>query len=221
MCFDFTLVTSPHGSSLSLPTTPLPLILVATDDLNNLFEPYTTYTSTWPDEGGPDYAIQFGEVIDGFATVRVAAMNYIEQSWCHATLDTIVAVDEYGAFQIPGVPWRGLGTGRTDPVHGSELQNLLVEPFTISGYLAPDGQNAIVTLDDVLLDYRLAGKGCDLHDLDVFNFMCPDGEICCMDMSTGPTITEPSSITSIEYIAQDNCHARCPTSADNPDCTLP
>jgi hypothetical protein len=194
---------------------------VRVEYLNNLFQLFEYSSTAWPDEGGPDFAFQVGEVIDGQASVRVAAVDSSEQSWCHATLETVVAVDEYGAFQIPGVPWRGLGSGKTDPVHGSDLQNLLVAPFTISGYLAPDGQNAIVTFDDVLLDYRLSGGDCGEDDWPVFDFECPDGEICCMDVSTGPTITEPSPITSLEHIAQDNCHARCPTSADNPDCTLP
>jgi hypothetical protein len=189
------------------------------DNLHYLFDPWRVFWNLFSGTaGGPNFAIQFGVITDGTASVRIAAANDYEQSWCHATVDTVVKVDDHGAFQILGVPWRGTG----NPSKYGDFRNLLVAPFTISGHLAPDGQNAIVTLDDVLLDERLyAGECAPTDKYSFFLSQCPDGEICCMDMSTGPTITEPSPLASIEHIAQDNCHARCPTSADNPDCVLP
>lgn len=220
LCFDFSLMTTSHGSPTTLPSTPLPVMQINVKNFFYIFD----YSQYWYDlvlggtSGGPNFAIQIEQVVNGQASVRVAAVNDSEQSWCRATLEAVIAVDENGAFQIPGVPWRG--SDAVDDSFGGDFKNLLAQPFTISGHLAPDGQNAILTFDNVLLDGRLTSAGCE-WGLPAFDAECPDGETCCMDASTGPTITEPSPLTSLEHIAQDNCHARCPTSADNPDCTLP
>ena len=99
---------------------------------------------------------------------------------------------------------------------------MLTEPYILDGQLAPDGSSMMLMITDAMVDTRLADERYCEKAQNFIAQACADGATCCGDLtSTAFQAFASTTLTSLEHIAQDNCHTLCPSSVDNPDCTLP
>lgn len=221
-CWSHLVRTSAHGGLLDA-NLPTPVYVA------DVSKPATPLVLTGAITLGPTLGLHvIGlDTDNSLFTVRLARMSSAEaQNFCGATIDYTTQIDDVGAFQITGMTW--LGPARWEPLEIPEgrpedgFVRMLTEPYILDGQLAPDGSSMMLMITDAMVDTRLADERYCEKAQNFIAQTCADGATCCGDLtSTAFQAFASTTLTSLEHVAQDNCHARCPTSADNPDCTLP